>query len=159
MSRKRLCVRISVCIPPKISSAIFSSREVHYHHCVYCQPNSRLVYTSSLFCFDLIARSFSVCGSQRFMSDRRLTQRAVRGIPSLSSSSGSSMPSWTDSSLLWSAMMGKGRSPVRSPNAITSFTEAGETFTTFSKCFITSSWIFPKFRQVRFYKWHLIFNF
>ena len=44
------------------------------------------------------------------MEDRFLTQRAVRGIPSLSLSSGSSMPSLTDSSLLSSAMMGKGRS-------------------------------------------------
>lgn len=37
-----------------------------------------------------------------------LTQRAVRGIPSLSLSSGSSMPSCTESALLWSAMMGNG---------------------------------------------------
>lgn len=37
-----------------------------------------------------------------------LTQRAVRGMPSLSFSSGSSMPRATASSRLLSAMMGKG---------------------------------------------------
>lgn len=59
-------------------------------------------------------------------SSGRLTQRAVRGIPSLSLSSGSSMPSCTESSLLSSAIMGKGRALSPSLlNAITSCWERG----------------------------------
>ena len=58
---------------------------------------------------------------------KTLTQRAVRGIPSLSISSGSNMPSWTESTLLSSAMMGKGSGvPVSPLKAITSYpTEQG----------------------------------
>lgn len=59
-------------------------------------------------------------------STGRLTQRAVRGIPSLSLSSGSSMPNCTESSLLSSAIMGKGRALSPSLlNAITSCREKG----------------------------------
>lgn len=57
-------------------------------------------------------------------STGRLTQRAVRGIPSLSLSSGSSMPSCTESSLLSSAIMGKGR--ALSPSLLKAITSCRE---------------------------------
>lgn len=66
-------------------------------------------------------RKIRICKKKKF---KILTQRAVRGIPSLSSSSGSSMPSLTASSLLSSAMMGKGSwLSAALLNAITSCTE------------------------------------
>lgn len=156
MYRKRLCVRTGICEPPKISLSILSSREFHCHHlCVLPikQPSSlRHLYLYFKFFKYVAQKGLYLTGVLRSVRwEASLPCPARRGPACQAGQTASCCGQrwWGRADRLHNRQMPS--HPLQR--------QEKHSRLCYWQCFITTSWIFPKFRQFRYCRWHLIFNF